>query len=162
MIKTLIGTSRPSSNTYTSKNNDSSFGLQAVRIQKELEEQTLREVLKELNQFEKPLTRSRRVEEPAINKTFKKNNNSKYKHVKSSGYGTANWSPVRLKSPSNRASESLQSSKSYLSIEVDDPQIKTQKNDTLEFKKRINSLINDREHDKNALNELKGKKTTLE
>jgi hypothetical protein len=157
MIRTLIATSKPSSNTYTSKNNDSVFGLQAVHIQKELEEQTLKEVLKELNQYGRPPTRRRRVEEPPINRTFQKLNNTKYKHVKSSGYGSANWSPVRLKSPSNIPNDSLQSSKSYLSIEVDEPQIKTQKTDTLELKKKINSLLSEREQDKNTLKELKGK-----
>lgn len=158
VIRTLLGTSKPSS---TSNNNDSLVGLQAVHIRKELEEQTLKEVLKELNKYERPPTRRRNFDERPDDRTFKKLNNKKFKHVKSSGYANPNWSPVRLQSPHNLSAksfnnESLHSSKSYLSIEVDDAQIKTQKNDTLEFKKRINNLMEERENDKNSLNELKG------
>ena len=142
---------------------DSHVGLQAIHIRKELEEQTLNEILKELNRAERPPTRRRqRLEETTTsNKNLKKLNNKKFKHVKSTGYGSANWSPIRLQSPPNKGiksslNDTLASSKSYVSIEVDNALIKSQKNDTQEFMKKIASLMEERERDKAALKELKG------
>jgi hypothetical protein len=163
MMKTLLGTSKQINNetiTHEHVTDHSLFGLQAIHIRKELEEQTLNEVLRELTKNER--YRSKGGED----RDLKKVNNTKFKHVKSTGYGKASWSPVRFQSPSNKGSnnlnESMQSSKTYLSIEMDETDKNSNNNNNNQDKviqellKRIKGLMEEREHDKVGLDQLKG------
>lgn len=155
------------------------FGLQAIHIRNELEERTLNEILKEINNLDRKnfvqLNKEnyrKRSKTPDDNKIIMPKNINKYKHVKSSGYGRPSWSPVRL---SNAASKNFDandvenninnnnnntlhsSSKTNVSLFLTDNRVNkiSDQNMNQELMSKMNILMKERENDKNLLIQVK-------